>query len=122
MNRFQGTISARLCSLAGRYGNPIPSRFLSPKDCLKIPAQATYAGGIYSLESIPGPLKSLKIPSQTVHILHNYWRKSPLYSNYLKWSTDSNVVNPNYFSTGFTFITKFNFNITQSKMSISWPD
>ncbi len=33
-NRFQGTNSARLCSLAGRYDNPIPTRFLSPIDCL----------------------------------------------------------------------------------------
>jgi len=27
-----------LCSLAGRYDNPIPPRFLAPIDCLKIPA------------------------------------------------------------------------------------
>jgi hypothetical protein len=38
-NRFQGTNSARLCSLAGRYDNPIPTRFQAPIDCLKIPAQ-----------------------------------------------------------------------------------
>ncbi len=25
-------------SLASRYDNPIPTRFLAPKDCLKIPA------------------------------------------------------------------------------------
>ncbi len=31
--------SASLCSLAGRYDNPIPPRFLAPIDCLKIPAQ-----------------------------------------------------------------------------------
>jgi hypothetical protein len=31
--------SANLCSLAGRYDNPIPTRFLAPIDCLKIPAQ-----------------------------------------------------------------------------------
>ena len=31
--------SASLCSLAGRYDNPIPVRFLAPIDCLKIPAQ-----------------------------------------------------------------------------------
>ncbi len=30
--------SASLCSLAGRYDNPIPIRFLAPIDCLKIPA------------------------------------------------------------------------------------
>jgi hypothetical protein len=38
MNRFQGFDSASLCSLAGRYDNPVPSRFLAPIDCLKIPA------------------------------------------------------------------------------------
>jgi hypothetical protein len=38
-NRFQGMNSASLCSLAGRYNNPIPPRFLAPIDCLKIPAQ-----------------------------------------------------------------------------------
>jgi hypothetical protein len=30
--------SACLCSLAGRYDNPIPTRFLAPIDFLKIPA------------------------------------------------------------------------------------
>jgi hypothetical protein len=38
-NRFQGMNSASLCSLAGRYNNPIPTRFLASIDCLKIPAQ-----------------------------------------------------------------------------------
>jgi hypothetical protein len=39
-NRFQGMISASLCSLAGRYNNLIPPRFLAPIDFLKIPALA----------------------------------------------------------------------------------
>ncbi len=39
-NRFQGINSASLCSLAGLYDNPIPTRFLAPIDCLKIPAQS----------------------------------------------------------------------------------
>jgi hypothetical protein len=38
-NRFQGNNSASLCRPGGRYDNPIPSRFLAPIDCLKIPAQ-----------------------------------------------------------------------------------
>jgi hypothetical protein len=38
-NWFQGMNSASLCSLAGRYENPIPPRCLAPKDFLKIPAQ-----------------------------------------------------------------------------------
>ncbi len=33
--------SASLCSLAGRYDNPIPPRFLAPIDFLKIPALVT---------------------------------------------------------------------------------
>ncbi len=35
---FQGMNSASLCSLAGRYENPIPPRCLAPIDFLKIPA------------------------------------------------------------------------------------
>jgi hypothetical protein len=30
-NLFQGLNSASLCSLAGRYDNPIPTRFLAPE-------------------------------------------------------------------------------------------
>ena len=37
-NRFQGIDYASLCSLAGRYNNPIPTWFLAPIDCSKIPA------------------------------------------------------------------------------------
>ncbi len=37
-NRLQGISSASLCGLAGQYDNPIPTRFLAPVDCLKIPA------------------------------------------------------------------------------------
>ncbi len=39
-NRFQGMNSVSLCSLAGRYDNPISTRCLAPIDCLKIPALA----------------------------------------------------------------------------------
>ncbi len=39
-NQFQGTYSARQCSLAGRYGNPIPTPS-PPIDCLKIPTLLT---------------------------------------------------------------------------------
>jgi hypothetical protein len=37
-NRFQGMNSASLCSLAGRYDNPIHTRCLNPIGCSKIPA------------------------------------------------------------------------------------
>ncbi len=36
------------CSLAGRYDNPIPTRFLAPIDCLKIPAPNTGSNGANS--------------------------------------------------------------------------
>ncbi len=36
-NCIRGINSASLCSLEGQYDNPIPSRFLAPIDCLKIP-------------------------------------------------------------------------------------
>ncbi len=56
-NRFQGINSASQCSLAGRYDNPIPTRFLAPIDCLKIPAQGTGshcvgARGVFVVTSI----------------------------------------------------------------------
>ncbi len=55
--------SASLCSLVGRYDNPIPTRFLSPLDCLKIPSLA----GRYD-DPIPtrflAPIDCLKIPAQ----------------------------------------------------------
>ncbi len=38
-NRFQEIDFASLCSLAVRYDNPIPTWFLAPLDCSKIPAQ-----------------------------------------------------------------------------------
>jgi hypothetical protein len=37
--RSQGVDSASLCSLAGWCDNPIPTQFLAPIDCSKIPAQ-----------------------------------------------------------------------------------
>jgi hypothetical protein len=87
MNQFQGTNSARLCNqspyfkhlwspgidskewippayVASRagYDNPIPTRFLAPVDCLKIPALA----GRYD-NPIPArflaPIDCLKIPA-----------------------------------------------------------
>jgi hypothetical protein len=38
-NRFLRIYSASLYSLAVRYDTPIPTRFLAPIDCSKIPAQ-----------------------------------------------------------------------------------
>jgi hypothetical protein len=56
-----GIDSDRIYSLAGWYDKSISTRFLAPIDCLKITAQATKAGRLGSLESVPGLLKSLQI-------------------------------------------------------------
>ena len=48
-NRFQGANSARMCSLAGRYDNPIPTRFQASIDCLKIPALISDYTILYSI-------------------------------------------------------------------------
>jgi hypothetical protein len=46
--------SASLCSLAGRYENPIPHRCLAPIDFLKIPAQKVNGGTslLYTRQSL----------------------------------------------------------------------
>ncbi len=38
-NRFQGIDADSLCSMAGRYDNPIQTRLLVPIDCSKISAR-----------------------------------------------------------------------------------
>ncbi len=52
-NWFQGMNSASLCSLAGRYKNPIPPQCLVPIDFLKIPAQVYAALSSVSFRGIP---------------------------------------------------------------------
>ncbi len=43
--------SASTCSLAGRYDNPIPPRFLAPIDFLKIPAQISWRNSFLGIDS-----------------------------------------------------------------------
>ncbi len=73
-NWCQGMNSASLCSLAGRYENPIPPRCLAPIDFLKIPALTEKLLRIrfLSLFRVPGTALSLddwKI-RQDVQIVH----------------------------------------------------
>ncbi len=49
-NQFQGMTSASLCSLAGRYDNRLPPRFLAPIDSLKIPALVKQLLSLYGTE------------------------------------------------------------------------
>ncbi len=70
MNRYQGTSFIRLCSLPGRYDNPIPTQFLTPIDCLKTPA----------LKNLPQTLLTNK-KQRTLHYVHT--------SNIIKPTWDS---------------------------------
>jgi hypothetical protein len=61
-----------VCSLAGRYDNPIPTRCLTPIDCLKIPAlnvQDMSASG-FDLKGLCQAIKKLVFVlfEQQVHI------------------------------------------------------
>jgi len=74
-NRFQGMSSASQFSLAGRYYNPIPTRFLAPIDCLKIPAQ--YLTVAAQIQGPPNkPQKMLIIDRMTM----SKWRPFPFSS------------------------------------------
>ncbi len=42
---------ASLCGTAYRYDNPIPTWFVAPIDCSKIPAQQVQIGSIFSTKS-----------------------------------------------------------------------
>jgi hypothetical protein len=76
-NRFQGMNSASLCSLVGRYDNPLPPRFLAPIDSLKIPALLTTksdtvgGGGVASTKKIFCAIQNENIEHalQNVHVL-----------------------------------------------------
>jgi hypothetical protein len=78
MNRFQGMNSASLCSLEGRYDYPIPTRFLAPIDCLKIPTQnvtaycltLSVAGSILPVFAGEGAVSAKA--TFTIGFLHSY--------------------------------------------------
>ncbi len=48
-NRFHGINSASLCSLGGRYDNPIPTRFLVPVNCSKSTDQLNQSDQTYPI-------------------------------------------------------------------------
>jgi hypothetical protein len=66
MNRFQGLNAASLCSQAGRCDNPIPTRFLAPIDCLKIPE-------LYSMDQISLVIWSMQYSVYCTYIFNIYF-------------------------------------------------
>jgi hypothetical protein len=44
-SRGVGVITLRMYSMAGQYDNPIPTRFLAPIDCSKIPPPLSFLSG-----------------------------------------------------------------------------
>jgi hypothetical protein len=63
MNRFQGIDSASLCSLAGRYHNPIHNWFLVLIDCLKIPALVNTSQEKILVQFLYKSICSLNVPT-----------------------------------------------------------
>ncbi len=100
-NWFQRMNSASLCSLACRYDNPIPPRFLAPIDFLKSPAlYIEQKGGAYNMD---WKLKAHQIWSASPNGAEGicvpiYWRRSNFFgftlhclSLYLHLSSDISV-------------------------------
>ncbi len=94
-NRFLGSLKGlRIRALAGRYNNPIPTRFLSP-GCLKIAAQGyikTYAKGLSILQYYTYSRTHLYADSNYMipcKLMYNYmdtfkflWTGAALYARY----------------------------------------
>ncbi len=72
-NRFQGMNSAILCSLAGRYDNPIPPQFLAPIDSLKIPALAPRPTSIHSFLGTPRDIQRLSMTPFSLVLRKEYF-------------------------------------------------
>jgi hypothetical protein len=68
--------SASLCSLAGRYENPIPPQCLAPIDFLKIPALAGRYDSLF-LSRFPWPIDCFEIPAQ--HVFYTRDRQPMIY-------------------------------------------
>jgi hypothetical protein len=51
--------SASLCSLSGRYDNPIPTLFLAPIDCLKNPTLACHSYWLYIADKKQRQLRNM---------------------------------------------------------------
>ncbi len=53
---------ASQCSLAGRYDNPIPPRFLTSIDCLKIPGQYTHQWTVVYTQETSSSVTRVTLP------------------------------------------------------------
>ncbi len=91
-NWFQGINSSSLWSPAGRYHNPVPTQFLAPIDCLKIPAQVSLprngsernsdssfyiCSTEWNSELFSLPLKGLKGNSESILLFLFPWNRIP---------------------------------------------
>ncbi len=93
-NRFRGMDSASLCSMAGRYDNPLPPWCLAPIDSIKIPAPGTpkrfqlvttlcvffgiplSAPGLFHANDVP--VQCSEHSCSTVPVLTVYYSRHPL--------------------------------------------
>ncbi len=99
-NRFQEIDSASLCSLAGRYDNHIPARFLDPIACSKIPAllYPPFLSGVHPPP--PSPILSLFLPKCSLP------RHSTLLCRKRNWG-GGNERHRNYILIHFTIFVHF---------------
>jgi hypothetical protein len=63
---------ASLCSLTGRYDNPIPTRFLAAIDCSQIPAQGSILESSDTVESEGAADKAVHIKIPLFKIIPSY--------------------------------------------------
>jgi hypothetical protein len=82
-NRIQGMNSASLCSLAGRYDNPLPPRFLAPIDFLKISALFGSPKFFLQLLLVGSGLSPFNIPTHMDPELPPITAPGPNYSSLL---------------------------------------
>ncbi len=77
-NRSKGIDSATLCSLVGRYDNPIPTRFLVPNNCSKVPAQYYEILSRSWVFLIVKKKRSLRIRKSNTERVTIGWRDKPV--------------------------------------------
>ncbi len=74
--RSPGINSASLCSMVDWCDNPIPTRFLAPLECLKIPAQT---------QTIQETVSKMQSPSINHVAAENFLRECPFIHLHPKW-------------------------------------
>ncbi len=118
-NRLQGMNSVSLCSLAGRYANPIPTRFLVPVDCLKIPAQETrWVPEIFPTYSLENRAGEQRHTNQVFNLILSF--SCPAFSSSLSLSFCPSILPFSFHSISPFFLCRPLFHWFSSVLSFFW--